>query len=239
MSINPSIITRSLNLKTPIIGFYDSPHLFAQSTLIKPDKGSRSCIFSFYKNWQRGQTLLLTKENFDCPGCGHWIFGIPPRSREDYIRFLVDEEGLKVTPQLMDQWLDYHQPYMPAHDFILIGPLQGEDSYLKTITFFVNPDQLSILMTGAQYHAGVNDPNPVIAPFGSGCMELLPLFTDLNIPQAIIGATDLAMRKYLPPDMLSFTVTKVMYQRLCALDEKSFLFKPFLKNLRTARKDKL
>jgi hypothetical protein len=27
-----------------------------------------------------------------------------------------------------------------------------------------------------------------------------------------------------------------MFERLCALDEKSFLFKPFLKNLRKARK---
>jgi hypothetical protein len=35
--------------------------------------------------------------------------------------------------------------------------------------------------------------------------------------------------------ILAFTVTKPMFEQLCALDERSFLFKPFLKNLRKAR----
>jgi hypothetical protein len=67
-------------------------------------------------------------------------------------------------------------------------------------------------------------------------MELLPLFEDLTVPQAIIGATDIAMRRYLPPHILAFTVTKPMYERLCALDERSFLYKQFWGDLRKARK---
>jgi len=80
-------------------------------------------------------------------------------------------------------------------------------------------------MIGAQYFSKPEDTDPVIAPFGSGCMELLPLFKDLNIPQALIGSTDIAMRKYLPPDLLAFTVTKPMFEKLCKLDKKSFLEK--------------
>ena len=75
----------------------------------------------------------------------------------------------------------------------------------------------------------------VVAPFGSGCMEILPLFENLEVPQAILGATDLAMRSALPPDIMAFTVTKPMFERLCSLDEKSFLYKAFLKNLQRAR----
>ena len=119
---------------------------------------------------------------------------------------------------------------------MLIGPLkEGQYAYLKTITFYVNPDQLSALMLGAQYKSAPSDPPPVIAPFGSGCMELVPLFKSLDIPQAMIGATDIAMRQYLPPDILAFTVTKPMFQQLCALDERSFLYQPFWKRLRKAR----
>jgi hypothetical protein len=66
-------------------------------------------------------------------------------------------------------------------------------------------------------------------------MELVPLFQDFNIPQAIIGATDIAMRQYLPPNILALTVTKPMFKQLCALDEQSFLYKPFWKRLRKAR----
>ena len=66
-------------------------------------------------------------------------------------------------------------------------------------------------------------------------MQLVPLFDDLGVPQAIVGATDIAMRQYLDPDLLAFTVTKSMFEQLCGLDDKSFLYKRFWKNLRKAR----
>lgn len=64
---------------------------------------------------------------------------------------------------------------------------------------------------------------------------MVALFDDLTIPQAIIGATDIAMRKHLPPDVVAFSVTKHMFEQLCKLDESSFLYKPFWNNLRKAR----
>ena len=97
-------------------------------------------------------------------------------------------------------------------------------------------DIKSILVIGAHYCSLPGGPPAVIAPFGAGCMELLPLFDDLDRPQAVIGATDVAMRRHLPPDILAFTVTKPLFEQLCAMDEQSFLFKPFLKNLEKARK---
>jgi len=66
-------------------------------------------------------------------------------------------------------------------------------------------------------------------------MELISLFEDLNVPKAIIGATDIAMRQYLPQDTLAFTVTKPMFKQLCELDEKSFLYKTFWDNLKKVR----
>ena len=163
-------------------------------------------------------------------------FQYETRSREDFIEFLVDEEGLKASHELMNKWLDHSKPYKPVNPNILIGPLKAEQyEHLKTITFYVNPDQLSVLMLGAQYNNAPGDLPVVIAPFGSGCMELLPLFENLNVPQAIIGATDIAMRQYLPQEILAFTVTKTMFQQLCKLDENSFLYKPFWRDLRKKR----
>ena len=65
--------------------------------------------------------------------------------------------------------------------------------------------------------------------------QLVSLFEDLSVPQALIGTTDIAMRKHLPPNILAFTVTVPMFEQLCALDENSFLYKPFWRNLRRAR----
>ena len=99
----------------------------------------------------------------------------------------------------------------------------------------MDPDRLSALIVGANYDVGPEQAAPVTAPFGSGCLQLLGPSGAGDVPRAIIGATDAAMRKYLPADTLAFTVNRPLFQRLCALDEKSFLYKPFWKGLQGAR----
>jgi hypothetical protein len=232
-----SKLTAQMDLTLPLLGFYDAPDTGGFEPLVTPEPGKQQCVFHFFKNFRRGESLVITRDNFGCGGAGNHLCNVQTRSRQDFIHFLADTEGLKRTHDLMGQWIDRGKPYLQQHPFLVMGPLRQEkQEYLKTVTFFVNPDQLSILIIGANYDASPDDPRPVIAPFGSGCMELLPLFDDLDAPQAVIGATDIAMRQYLPRDLLAFTVTRPMFERLCALDEKSFLFKPFLKNLRKARK---
>jgi len=233
---DPTNLIKRIGLTVPLIGFYDAPDTSPFEPVTQPKPGKRACVFAFYKQWLKGKVLHITEDNAGCGGACHWLFSQETRSREDFVEFLVDEEGLRASHELMKKWLDHSKPYKPDNPNILIGPLKVDQyKYLKTITFYVNPDQLSALMLGAQYNSAPGDPPAVIAPFGSGCMELLPLFEDLDIPQAMIGATDIAMRQYLPPDILAFTVTKPMFQQLCELDERSFLYKPFWKDLRKAR----
>ena len=223
-------------LEIPPVGFYDAPDTSLFEPLVEPAPDSGGCVFTFYKRWLRGETLHLTRKKHGCGGAGHWLFGMEMRSREEFISFLVDEEGLKASRELMGRWLDQRDPYLREHDHVMIGPLcQEAYQYLRTVTFFVNPDQLGLLMLGAQYHSEPGEINPVIAPFGSGCMQLASLFQDLDAAQALVGATDIAMRQYLPADVLAFTVTKTMFERFCSLDEQSFLHKPFWKRLRKAR----
>ncbi len=230
---SPNILKTRIGFKTPIIGFYDAPEpsLFEPLVVPKP----RQCVFSFFQNWLEGETLHITREQHGCGGAGHWMWGIQLRSREEFLEFLVGDEGLKATPELMGKWIDAAKPYRAENPHLFLGPLRAEAwPHMKTATFFVKPDELSALAIGAQYHSGPEDPVPVIAPFGSGCGQLNP-FRDLTIAQASIGATDIAMRQYLPPDVLAFTVTGPMLARLCSLDERSFLYKPFLQRLRRAR----
>jgi hypothetical protein len=227
-----TLISR-IGLKIPLIGMYDAPHPEAFIPLTTPQPGE--CVFAFYREWISGRTLHLTSNRFGCGGCGRWMFGAQTRTQEEFIKFLVDGEGLKASRELMAQWIEASRPYRRSHPHILIGPLKADRwASLKTVTFFVDPDQLSALVYGTQYHSAPGDPVPLIAPFGSGCMQLVP-FRDPEIPQAALGATDVAMRHYLPPDILAITVTRPMFERLCALDERSFLYKPFLQNLWKAR----
>jgi hypothetical protein len=230
---NPTNLCKRIDYNIPLIGFYDAPDSAPFEPLIKPEPGD--CVFAFYKEWAKGKTLHITREHYGCGGAGRWMCGVETRSRKDFISFLVDGEGLKATHELMNKWIDASKPRKSSHPHILIGPLrENQWHYVRSISFFVNPDQLSTLAIGAQYNSAPGDPPPVIAPFGSGCMQLLP-FEDLSIPQASIGTTDIAMRQHIPPDILAFTVTKSLFKQLCELDERSFLYKPFLINLRKSR----
>ena len=230
---NPERLKERLDIKLPLLGLYDAPDPALFKPLVSP-KGS-DCIFCFFKNWTKGETLHLTKDRYGCGGAGHSLWGIQTRSRKAFIEFLVDDEGLKASHELMEKWINARQPYRANYPHLFIGPLREEAwPYAKTVTFLVNPDQLSALAIGAQFNSAPEDVPPVIAPFGSGCSQLVP-FKDLNIPQASIGSTDIAMRQHIPPDVLTFVVTRAMFKQLCALDERSFLYKPFLQRLRKAR----
>jgi len=236
MRPDPMKLINRIDLKIPLIGFYDTPDPNPFKPLIKPGKKGSACIFLFYKKWLSGKTLHLTKDNYGCGGCGHAVFGFEPRSRNDYIDFLIDEIGFKASRELASLWLDYYKPYRPNHENIMIGPLHDDQyQYLKSVTFYVNPDQLGALIWGANHYNSPTDPPTVITSFGSGCMGVIPMFEDLNVPQAIIGATDISVRQYLPPNLLAFTVTTPMFEQLCGLDEKSFLYTSFVDKLKRIR----
>ncbi len=230
-------LIKKLDIRLPLIGFYDAPNPEEFEPLVAPESQKHMCLFKFYDNWLEGKTLHLTASNFGCGGCGYWIFSRESRDRQDFVHFLAVEEGIKDTPELMERWIEHEKPYRPTHPHVFVGPMREDrEEFLKTITFLVNPDQLSALIIGAQYYYAPDDPLPPVASaFGSGCMQLLPLFRDLDYPQAIIGATDMAMRRHFPPDIMAFTVTLPLFRQLCLLDERSFLYKPFLRNLKTAR----
>jgi hypothetical protein len=240
MQADYQFLISKLDLNIPLIGIYDAPDSNAFKPIVTIPERQRACIFEYYKDWLKGFTLKISPESYGCGGCGTWMFGIQTRSRADYLNFLANKEGLKVSEELMGKWFDQVQRYQPEHGQLLIGPLKGGlYKYLKTVTFYVNPDQLSVLVLAANYHAGPEDTNPVTVDFGSGCMEMLTLIHDKPNPTAIIGATDIAMRNNLPPHIIAFTVNIAMFERICSIGPGSFLDKPFLKMLKLARGGKL
>lgn len=234
MTMKIEELCESVGIKTTPVGVYDAPNPDEFAPLAEPER----CVFGAYDAWQKGKTLKVTGKDKGCLGCGYWLTGTDKfPSRDAFVNFLYNKEGLRDSADLMDAWLEASPPYCPQHEYIMIGPIrEGFESYLKTVTFFVNPDQMSILMHGAVYHAHPDDVQPVIAPFGSGCGQMLPMFSDLNKPQALIGSTDIAMRNHIPAELLAFTVTIPMLNRLLSLDrERSFLGKHFLKKLMDSR----
>lgn len=235
---DPSALLAALDCHLLPVGLYDAPDPAPFAPLVEPRKEARRgpCVFDFFRRWQAGDTLHLTREAYGCGGAGRALVGVETRDREDFITFLCDDEGLRATRGLMAGYVDFGPVYEMRHEHLLIGPLHpGQHATLRTVTFWVNPDQLSVLVLGAFYEHAWGDPPPVTVHFASGCGQLVTTFDDLERAQAAITATDVAMRDQLPRDVLGFTVTVPMYERLCALDERSFLGKGFLAGLRSAR----
>ncbi len=245
MKPDPTKLLEIAGIKTPLIGFYDAPDLKP----FEPFAKSKQCIFSCYTNWLEGESISFSEGKCSCQGGGYWIGGVVPgwvaesaepdsTQREIFAKGLNQREGFKSSAELMCQWLGNLNPYLIENGYVVIGPLKDNQyEHLRTVTFYVNPDQLSLLLIGAEYNnTSIND-NPAITSFGSGCGQIAALFGDFDpdIPKAVIGATDIAMREHLPPDILALTVNKPMYKQLCELDENSFLYKSFWKRLRKAR----
>lgn len=235
MKPDPTNLLNMLGISNPLIGFYDTP----EKNHFEPFMKAKQCIFSCYSGWMQGENTCLssrTAGSIECPGAGYWNCNVASVPKEHVAHFLAVEEGLKASPDLMCQWLENQPPYRKKHEYIVIGPLRMEQyEYLKTITFYVNPDQISLLISGAEYHNSSKSYHPVTAAFGTGCGQLAAVFDDFQSPRAVIGGTDIAMRPYLPQDTLAFTVTKPMFEQLCDLDEKSFLYKSFWNNVKQAR----
>lgn len=245
MNPDPTQLMEIAGIKTPLIGFYDVSDTKAFEPFAIPDR----CIFSCYTNWLEGESILLSEGNCTCQGGGYWVGGVMPawvrksvepdsKPLEIFARRLNQREGFKSTDELMYQWLEEQKPYLIENEYVVIGPLK-DDQYegLKTVTFYVNPDQLSLLLHGAEYKNASINKHPVITAFGSGCGQMAAILGDLDtdVPKAALGATDMAMREHLPSDILAFTVNKPMFEQLCALDDSSFLYKDFWKRLRKSR----
>ena len=235
MNPNPQELLDIAGIKTPLIGFYDVPDPLPFEPFSKPKR----CFFSSYEDWLQGYSTKVTTGESSCRGGGYWVGGIEWASREEFAHQINAREGFKSTDQLMCEWLENLKPYHIQNGHVVIGPLKEDQyAYLRTVTFYVNPDQLSLLIHGAEYHNASIEKHPVITAFGSGCGQMAALLGDLDtrIPRAAIGATDMAMREHLPPNILAFTVNKPMYRQLCELDESSFLHKHFWQRLMKARK---
>ncbi len=236
MKPDPTLLLDIAGINNPPIGFYDVP----DPNPFEPFCTPKRCIFACYERWIEGESTVLNEGSCGCRGGAYWIGGVSFATRREFAKGLNEREGFKSTNELMERWLENQEPYRIEHQCVVIGPMRdGQYDYLKTVTFFVNPDQLSLLLLGTEYHnASVRD-HPAFTAFGSGCGQLAALFGDLDseVPKAIIGATDIAMREYLPPDILALTVNKPMYEQLCELDENSFLHKSFWRRLRNARRE--
>ncbi|MFW6126218.1 MAG: DUF169 domain-containing protein [Chloroflexota bacterium] len=229
-------LLEALRLDTPVIALYDSADIEAFKPLVRPE--GMNCCFASYARWLEGNTLVLTADAEGCPG-GLFHLGLRDSIVPNIEYFLtcgreeVHGEGLKGSPEIAKVWLDKHARLAPRSGHVLIGPLKLDQwDSVKTLSFFVDPDRLSALMTLSGYWSAED---VVAAPFGSGCSLLWRAVEEHEGEKAVIGGTDIAMRRHLPPDILVFTVAPGLFSRMVNVPPGSFLDRDWWATLMAAR----
>jgi hypothetical protein len=237
----------ALRLETPLIAVYDALPAPEFEPLI--DVKGRTCCFAYYQRWLQGTTIIIRKAaggfmnpEFGCHGA-QVSFGLSKDFPSFMAHFLTDGvgapmgEGLKATPELAQEYIDRARPPRLETDTILIGPLRLKQwDRVKSVTFLADPDRIAALMTLAAYWSA--DPDFVQAPFSSGCGLLWRELQAQERDRAILGCTDIAMRKYLPPNILSISVTPKHFEKMTTFPDNAFLMRDWWNDLMKARGEK-
>jgi len=217
--------------KNPVLALYDVNDVKPFEPLIYPPVKVNTCIFSYYRSWKKGRTLVLTKERAGCGGAGRYLCGGKLAwERQEFIDFLYKGEGLRASEDLIVKWIDSGRTYKPKGEFILVGPFRAEHiDRMVSVTLFVDPDRLAPLVHSAFYHSESPSDDVVVAPMGSGCssLNIFINFKKPEKPRASIGATDMAMRRFLPSNTLTFTMNMPMFYQVIEVDDNHFLRKHF------------
>jgi hypothetical protein len=217
-------LMHKLRLTTPVIAVYDTKPSEAFAPMFEPEE--TDCCFSHYDRWVAGETLVLKKGGGGCKGA-HRALGIERATPPFMAHFLTDGvgapkgEGLRATAEIAQEMLDRGKPPVPAQETVLIGPLRVDQwDVVRSVTFLVDPDRLAALTTLAGYWSAEN---VVAAPFGSACSFLWKSFNELDEALAVIGGTDVAMRRYLPTAILTLSIAPWHFARMLTVPERSFL----------------
>jgi len=151
--------------------------------------------------------------------------------------FLLGERYLK-SPELVREFIACLPTMEVPTRYVVMKPLGNVDAQdnVRSITFLVNPDQLSALVVLANYDGEHNE--NVIIPFSAGCQSIgICTFreNERDHPRAVVGLVDLSARKNLRQqlgrDVMSFSITPKMFERMEANVPGSFLERETWKSL--------
>lgn len=247
MAPTPESVSRlrqALRLTTPIVALYDTAPDAGFEPLVEAQ--GHACCFAYYGRWATGTTLVVRRgdDSFaspkhGCPGLQRAL-GLAPSYPPWMASFLTDGangapmgEGLKASPALAQEFLDRAVAPRPRGDSMLMGPLRLERwDDVRTVTFFADPDRVSALLTLAAFWSGQDD--EVAAPFSSGCGLMWRELANQSRDRAILGCTDIAMRRHLPPEILSLSVSPERFERMVAFPDGAFLNRDWWRQLLAA-----
>jgi len=225
--------------ESPIAFFYtDDP----PQKVFKPHPKNRNifpCIIQFLRGVRRGRTIVFSKKSFRlCPGGLAYLgfkkmikgieyylsIGIPSHKPGEK---LLEGEHFKRTPQIAKEFYEKVPFKRNPAEFAVFMPLEKVDSGKykpDLVIFFVNMDQLGGLIQLFNYDTNDGIKIGLTSACGTIITEPLAEQNHKPIPRAVIGLlSDMLSRKWIEPNIASFTVGYDRLLQIVPLMNESFL----------------
>lgn len=225
-----SKIKEAIGLKSQPVAVLKMDHVPQGALEFK--EGNHSCVIPMLTAAAKGRAAALQKSMVGCPG-GRSGLGLEPVGVDPLATFLAagsaDRPGLhfKKTSGLAEEYIR-SLPVAETMEVLVFQPLDqlGAEQTPVSVIFLVNPDQLSALVTLANYDKHTQD--NVKIQFAAGCGQAVLLSmcdSEAGRDQCTIGLTDPSARLYLERDLLSFSIPYARFLEMEENVDESFLTK--------------
>lgn len=202
------------------------------------------CVYKIIGKALAGETYTFAKGTCSCSGFDHNTglrddmpntpggFGIFLAQGSDQ-RWTPPGEKFKCDPETAEAMFEeLPKDVMGGFDALRFEPYR-EGLRPDIVVAFCNPDQLSAIIVLYGYDKAEYD--RVIANTASGCASMVRIPLDelrRDKPRAVITATDLAARKFVPEGELAIAIPGPEFEKMLAVTEECFFHSPVWKPVR-------
>ena len=182
----------------------------------------------FFKGLQAAREGTPVSLSADVIGCGGGKLYTGFSDMPEYVPTFVSlKERYKERPEMVANYindLNLKRSEKPYLNFVRIDQAETFDDY-EGILFYATPDMLSGLCGWAFYDT--NEPDAVVAQFGSGCSTVVSMTVAENAHQGyrcFLGLFDPSVRPWVKANELSLTIPLSRFNVMLSTMRDCFLF---------------
>lgn len=225
------ILSEVVSFKYPATGWYFSSEEIDNSFVFKKDKWV--CMFMYWKMvFKKGMRIRFSGDHGGaCTGPPEY-FGFN-KLEDDGGEFIADVERFKKSRGLA--WEYYKESLEgirpPKEQYLYMEKIETIEKHREIEVVNLFPDLSGMVsLCGLSYYDRETNMDNVLAPFAAGCQSCFTVPYNESFqekPRSVIGLMEPMVRRFIPEDMVSFSMPSKRFVEMVGNIEGSFLDKNF------------